>query len=36
MVETLHEVLTNVEARNSQNVQAKLEDNTSAGAPWFD
>lgn len=35
MVETLHEILTNESARDAKLIQAKLEDNTSAGTPWF-
>ena len=36
MIETLHELLVNSEARDAQAVQAKLEENASAGAAWFD
>lgn len=35
MIETLHEILTNSESRSNQAIQNKLEDNTSAGTPWF-
>ena len=35
MIENLHELLTNTEARNSESLQAKLVAENSAGAAWY-
>jgi len=35
MIETLHSVLTDVTARDSKALQAKLIEEDSAGAPWY-
>jgi hypothetical protein len=35
MIEALHDILTSSDARDSQAVQTRLEDETSAGTPWF-
>lgn len=34
MVEALHEILTNADARTSDAVSATLVEQTSAGTPW--
>jgi hypothetical protein len=36
MVETAVTILTNEHARDAEQVAAKLEEEFSAGAPWYD
>ncbi len=35
MIETLHQVLTSTESRDADALRSKLEDEASAGTPWF-
>jgi hypothetical protein len=36
MEETLFAVLSDVKARSTESIQARLESELSVGAPWFD
>lgn len=36
MIDILHTILTDVDARSTTSVESKLSDATSAGIPWFD
>lgn len=36
MIEIVHTILTDTSAREADQVQARLSENTSAGIPWFD
>jgi hypothetical protein len=36
MIETLHQVLTDEAARNSQSVNKSLAENSDVATPWFD
>jgi hypothetical protein len=35
MIDTLHTILTNTNARKVRAVKARLAKNSSAGTPWF-
>lgn len=36
MIETLHSILTDVNVRDADAVQAQLAEQNAAGIPWFD
>ncbi len=36
MIDALYSLLTNIDARTQQAVEAQLIEQTSAGVPWFD
>lgn len=36
MIDTLHAILTDTDARKSEAIEARLSENTSAGTAWFD
>lgn len=36
MIDVLHTILTDIDARSQQAVSAQLADKSSAGWPWFD